>query len=64
VERRVTLGDLARAASEIRRYSPQDSMLASALDGVREDLARLRKHRWSGFKAVDKSTILSKDRVR
>jgi DNA excision repair protein ERCC-2 len=60
VERRVTLGDLARAASEIRRYSPQDSGLAAALDGVREDLARLRKHRWSGLKAVDKSTILSR----
>jgi DNA excision repair protein ERCC-2 len=60
VERRVTLGDLAKAASEIRRYSPQDSMLASALEGVREELAKLRKDRWSGLRSIDKSMVLSK----
>ncbi len=60
VERRVTLGDLVKAAAEIRRYSPQDSELASTLERIREDLARLRKHRWSGLKAIDKSEILAR----
>jgi len=32
VERRVTLGDLARAAGEVRRYSPENSQIARALE--------------------------------
>jgi len=60
VERRVTLGDLARAAGEIRRYSPENSQIARALEGVVEELGRHAKRRWSGLKAIDKNIVLSK----
>jgi len=60
VERKVTLGDLAKAAAEIRRYSPQDVGLAVALEKVREDVAKLRRYKWSGLKALDKSAILAR----
>ncbi len=58
VERRITLGDLIRAANEIKRYSPQDLSLALVLENVAEYLAKkLGKLKWSGLRELSKSDI-------
>lgn len=60
VERRVTLDDLARAAVEIRRYSVENAQLATVLDGIREELVKLKRRRWSGLLHLDKNVVLGK----